>query len=327
MIFFLVACGGVTTDTPAEVTAYDVDARLSDGDWTEPTAGEVFYGPDVVVPAGGDVMYCLVGTYTGDDEGVHTLTTYQAAYGHHLVLMGTTATELDHKDGEIFNCTTTDQLNMSDLEPIVLATSGYVGGEKLENEITMPEGMAVKLDAGQRWVMQAHYLNTGTESIRVRDVAVLEYLPPEDVTTWAAPFVLNNDAFSIPAGSDAYTESFDCKFGGEQADNDDIPDEGWYALYLNSHMHEWGKAFQLTRTRGDAVDTVIDIAKWDPYFRDAPPTNIYAPDTFDIAPGDSFRTSCTWFNDTEAAIEFPHEMCDSVGLVYPQTTPVICDAE
>ncbi len=327
MIFFLLACETDVAPKATEAPEYDVDMRLNVGDWTEPAAGEVFFGPDVVIPAGGDVMYCLVGTYTGTDQGVHTLTTYQAASGHHLVLMGTTATAVDYADGEIFDCTTTAQLNMSNLEPIVLATTGYTGGAKLENEITIPEGMAVKLDAGQRWVMQAHYLNTSTESIRVRDVAVLEYVPPENVTTWAAPFVLNNAGFSIPAGTDGYTEAFDCTFGGGSADHEEIPDTGWYALYLNSHMHEWGKAFQLTRTRGAVADKVIDIPAWNPYFRDAPPTTIYAPDTFDIAPGDTFRTSCTWFNDTDTPIEFPDEMCDSVGLVYPQRTPVICDAE
>ena len=43
-----------------------------------------------------------------------------------------------------------------------------------------------------------------------------------------------------------------------------------------------------------------------------------------MSQGDVVRTTCNWFNDTEEPLEFPQEMCDSVGLVYPQLTPVIC---
>ena len=316
-MMLLLACADESGGPAAQ--DYDVDLRLGAGDYDDPGAdGMVIVGPDVVVGAGEDKMFCLVGTYAGDDMGVHDLITYQNTFGHHLVLMGMTATELDHPDGEIFECTTNDQYDMTDLEPIVLPTAGFVDGVRNESEIQVPDGTAVKLDAGQRWLLQAHYLNTGVESFRAQDVAVFTFLDPDtEVDTWAAPFVLNKDDFSLPPG-EATTASFDCTF-------DDM-DEPWSALYLNAHMHEWGTSFGLTRTRAGATESVIDIPTWDPYFRDAPPTEYYEPGSFTIEPGDTFTTTCNWYNDTDETIEFPHEMCDSVGLVYPQLNTVICDA-
>ncbi|MDP2314565.1 MAG: hypothetical protein Q8P41_16805 [Pseudomonadota bacterium] len=312
ILALLAACD---SDLPATDDTAAVDLRLTDADYPSPAANEeVWFGPEVTIAPGADEMWCVVGTYTGPDVGIHTQVTYQNAFGHHLVLMGMTSSPLDHPDGEVFECTTSDQYSMTDLEPLVLATSGYVGGTQLENEITMPEGMAVKLDSGQRYLIQAHYLNTGTEPFVARDALLMDYLDPDtEVDVWAAPFVLNKDDFSLPPG-EATTASFDCE---AEAD--------WNALYLNAHMHEWGRSFTLERVLEDGNEPILDIPEWDPYFRDAPPTNYYEPGEFWIHQGDVLRTTCNWFNDTDAVIEFPHEMCDSVGLVYPQLTPVICN--
>mgnify|MGYP003408685625 CR=1 FL=1 len=73
-------------------------------------------------------MYCLFGTYTGDDVGIHAFDTYQGETGHHIVLMGTTSSELDYPDGAVIDCTATDSLPMADLEPLILPTGGNAGG-------------------------------------------------------------------------------------------------------------------------------------------------------------------------------------------------------
>jgi hypothetical protein len=313
MLIALFACDATSDDAPA--TGEDaVDLRLREGDFTPPSAtGETWYGPDVVVGPGQDVMYFLFGTYTGPDRGVHTLTTWQAEGGHHLVLMGTTASDLDYPDGTVVDCTQTNAVNMTDLEPMVLPTAAYVSGEPLATGFDIPDGTAVKLDEGQRWVLQAHYLNTGTEPVRVRDVAVLEYIEEDEVETWAAPMVLNDGDFVIPPGESA-TKSIDCAF---QTD--------WNVLYLLGHMHEWGSAIRVEAIDGETVTTIYDQPEWEPSYRDAPPTNTYAPGEFLLPATTTLRLTCEWFNDTDEPLEFPHEMCVSVGMVYPQLTPAICD--
>ncbi|MDP2310324.1 MAG: hypothetical protein Q8P18_30185 [Pseudomonadota bacterium] len=309
----LLACTAAPDDLVAPVDD-SVDLRLTDADYTLPSAdAEVWWGPDVEVRPGADQVFCYFGTYTGPDVGVKTLTTWQNRYGHHLVLMGTTASELDFPDGTVIDCTKTGTLDMTSIEPMVLPTGGYVGGAALAGVSALPDGMAVKMDQDQRWVIQAHYINTSTEAFHAKDVAVLEYLEPEQVETWAAPLAMSHGSFSIPPGETA-SVTMDCAFEQE-----------WSVLYMLGHMHEWGTAIKLEQITPAETTVVFDVPTWAPEFRDAPPTFHYADGEYVIPADATFRTTCSWFNDTDEPIEFPHEMCVSVGMVYPQTTSVICD--
>jgi len=309
----LAACTPDTPDT-AEAVAYDVvDLRLTEADL--PALGEgdaVWWGPDEVVEPGEDKMFCIFGTYTGEDAGIHALSTYQNTLGHHLLLMGTTASELDFPDGSVADCSAEGDLSMADLEPLVLPTSVQIGGVDRDLGIDLLDGMAVKIDQGQRWVLQAHYLNTGVDPIRVHDPAVLNLMPEAEVETWAAPFVLNSSDFRIPAQESA-THSFDCE----------VPQD-LNVLYVTGHMHEWGTAF---RTEQIGLGTVYEQTEWDPEWRDSPPVQAYAPGSYLIPAGSTLRTTCNWFNDTDEDLTFPSEMCDTVTVVYPQLTALICDGE
>jgi hypothetical protein len=312
LTLLLFACG---PDIPMDTAGPEpLDMRLSESDYPALEAGQSAWpGPEVVVEAGQDVMYCVFGTYTGPDVGVHTLVTYQNPLGHHLLLNGTTASQLDYPDGTVVDCTGTGSVSMADFEPIVLPTASFLGGEPQRAEIEIPEGMAVKLDEGQRWVMQAHYINTGTEAVRVRDVAVLEVIDAAAVETWAAPMIMNHDSFVVPPG-EAATISFDCSF---QAD--------WQVIYLVGHMHEWGTSIHLDEVHDDTLTPVFAVDDWSMEYRDTPPIFRYAPGEYAIGRDAVMRTTCSWFNDTDAPLEFPHEMCASVGVVYPQLTPSICN--
>lgn len=315
MIVFLslAACSSAPDDTAVN----SLDLRLTDADYALPSPdADVWWGPEVEVGPGEDRVFCYFGTYTGPDVGVKSLTTWQNQYGHHLVLMGTTSSELDLPNGTVIDCTETGSLDMTAIEPMVLPTGGFVGGEALAGDITLPDGMAVKMDQGQRWVVQAHYINTGSESIRAKDVAVLEYLGPDDVETWAAPLAMSHGSFTIPPG-EAATVTMDCAFDEE---------EPWSVLYMLGHMHEWGTSIKLEQITPAETTVVFDVDNWEPQFRDAPPTVRYSEGDYVIPLDATFRTTCSWFNDTDAPIEFPHEMCVSVGMVYPQTTSVICDS-
>jgi hypothetical protein len=314
LLFLALACAPEGADSSPNVDDA-TDLRLTDADYTLAEGSQAWIGPEVRVDPGSDIVYCLFGTYTGEDVGVHALTTWQNAFGHHLVLMGTTASELDYPDGTVVDCTKTGSVNMADMEPIVYPTAGFVGGVDQDLSMDVPDGMAMKLDAGQRWVLQAHYINTGTEPFVARDVAVLDIIPVDEVEVWAAPLALNNGTFSIPPG-ESLTVSFDCALGAE-----------WNVLYTIGHMHEWGTAIKLEQIQGDVVTTIFDIDEWQPEYRDAPPVNRYSEGEYVLPADATLRTTCSWFNDTDAPLEFPHEMCVSTGMVYPQTTPVICDAD
>lgn len=309
LLLTLVACSSDTDDSSATAAETAVDARLQEGtDYPAPGADDVlWYTPEVVIQPGEDVMYCLFGTYTGDDIGIHAFDTYQGEIGHHIVLMGTSASELDYPDDTVIDCTATNSLPMADLEPLILPTGGSVG----VGGTTLPEGYAVKLRHGQRWVIQGHWLNTSTEPQRVKDVAVMNTLPVDAVAEWAAPLVMNHQGFELLPQQETHI-SFDCTF-----------EHDYNVLYFLGHMHEYGTYFSLEQL-GDGEPASIYETAWDASYRDLPPVNAYGVGEFFLAAGTTMRTQCTWNNTTDNTIVFPHEMCDAVAMVYPALTSDIC---
>ncbi|GDX83059.1 hypothetical protein LBMAG42_48700 [Deltaproteobacteria bacterium] len=310
MMLLLLACADpedtatVATDTAADV----VDDRLGEDDVPAiPEGGERWYGPDVVIEPGQEVQYCTFGTYTGPDVGIVSFDSYQGSVGHHLILLGTSATTIDYADGETVDCTRTNTM-MTSFEPLINAEPIDAG----RASITLPEGMAVKLNQGQRWVVQSHYVNTTTDRIRERDIMNIGFTPEDSVDVWAAAFALTQVNLSLPPAQ-ASSLSFDCSF-----------DEPYQVMYLTGHMHEWGTSFSFDYGDGVTMTESYAIPEWDPRYRDAPPLNHYEEGEFAFEAGATLRTNCNWFNDTDETLEFPNEMCATYGMLYPSEAPVVC---
>lgn len=313
MLITLLACNpgvelenGSTAPEPEDVAIHEEDlGELTDDQF-------ILAGPDLVLDPGTDTMTCMFGTYTGPDVGLHDVHTYQGKYGHHFQLFGTTTPAIDVPDGTVVDCSgESDSFQMAALEPLGLPNHVEVNGQETIS-MPLPEGMAVSLENGQRYILQSHYLNSGPDPIRVGDKAVLTTIDPDAVEIWAAPLIFNRDDFRIPAGGDL-TTTFSCT-----ADND------WNLLYMLGHMHEWGTAFQVDTVEGDVRTEFYSVASWDPVFRDAPFIVSSVDEPVQIAAGTVFETSCSWFNDTEEDLVFPHEMCATVSFVYPQKTTTVC---
>jgi len=253
-------------------------------------------------------MYCEYGTYTGDDVGIHDQTLYSSEFNHHIVLLGTNTPAALHPDGEVVDCTDPGAM-MADFAPVFISGVGLDGS----NTWSLPDGMATKLRTGQRYVIQVHYVNTSGDRIEVQDAETMSFVPVDDVTTWAAPFVMNSDRFDVPPQQSA-SESFECTL-----------DQDLDFLFILGHMHEWGTAFSIKQL-GDVDTTLLDIPEWDPSFRDLPPTQQYEPGTMMLPSGTRLQTNCEWSNTTDDDLTFPKEMCVGVSMVYPALTPVICDA-
>lgn len=287
-----------------------VDERVT---WTsdrEDTIG--FFTPDYEVPAYADQTMCVFATYDGGEVAIPWAGFYQnLAYGHHVVLMSSVADEDEWPDGTVADCTDSNADIMVDARPFLFAAD--LTGE-LQPEMILPEGMAVKLNAGERFVIQSHHINTTDQPILVNDAVFLQTAPTDTVETWAAPWVHTQSDLSIPPG--VSSEVVDCTF-----------DQDVTLLSLLGHMHEWGSSYAVDLFRGaePVAERVYDVPSWDVAFRDAPPIETYALDQFPIHAGDRFVTTCTWNNDTEETIGFPHEMCATVGFAYPVLAPIICE--
>ncbi len=297
-----------TGDTAAEAA---IDAEDLRGVFPEPPSnGIVMRPPDMVIPAFTEKQFCWFTRYTGPDMGIRYQATYQSPNGHHVVLMKTLAPEHEFPDDTVFDCTERDTLPMTEMEPVIFGR-GIDDGDG-SSSITLPDGMAVTFNSDTRLVVQSHYINPTDADILVADEIHLDFMPPEQVQTWAAPFAHTAIDFSVPAGEQA-TVSFDCEWGADAT-----------VLFLGGHMHEWGHAFSLDWNRTDDTQRIYDIPEWDPNYRDRPPIQEFADGDFQVSAGDSFTTTCTWDNTTNASLGFPEEMCVTFGFAYESRVPLIC---
>lgn len=115
LIALLAACSGSASDDSAS-DAEATDLRVTEADLPALADDQfVWWGPEVVVQPYEDVMYCVWGTYEGEDVGLTGFEVIQSPFGHHLQLMGTTASAVDHPDGEVADCTSTEALGMEDM--------------------------------------------------------------------------------------------------------------------------------------------------------------------------------------------------------------------
>lgn len=317
MLIALLACTAASDSADSAAPADAVDVTIDDAELGELTDSDiVLTGADAIVEPGQDVMICVFGTYSGPDVGLHEVHTYQGAGGHHFQLMGTSTPTVDVADGTVMDCTGEGgDFQMASLEPLGLPNYATVNGVLSELAMPLLDTMAVELESGQRYVLQSHYLNTTQDALHIGDKVVLRTIPTEQVETWAAPLIFNRDDFSIPAGG-SESVSFDCTIDA---------DKEWNLLYMLGHMHEWGTAFQVDTVDGETATPFYSVPEWDPVYRDAPIILNFTDTVQPLTPGAVFRTSCSWFNDTDEPLGFPHEMCDTVSLVYPQKTTVICD--
>jgi hypothetical protein len=285
-----------------------VDVRLHDGDFpAAPANGITLWGPETEVPAASDKLLCFYGTYHGPNVGIHQYDVYQNEYGHHILLFGTTLPQVDAPDGYIEDCTDPNSQSMVSSVPLIVAPTFGAGA----NEFTLAEGMGAPLNDGDRWMIQAHYLNTSNKPILVKDAINLGFLNEDEVQTWTSPFAFTNSSVDVPVGESSL-------------DVNCTVDATYSVLFLFGHMHEWGTHMSIERV-GPTAEMLYSVDEWDPVYRDAPPVNDYSGAPIAFNAGDQFRVNCNWNNDTESDIPFPSEMCAASGMLYPARTAVICD--
>ena len=292
----------------ADDSASDVvDLR---GDFPDaPTEGQQWLTPDITIPAYTEKQYCYFLEYDGEDVGITSVDTYQSQYGHHVLMLESTASEDEHPNGSLFDCTDADDLIMTAVEPIIYGPIVAVDGV---SQYSLPDGMGARLNSGTRIVLQSHYVNTSADDILVHDAINLGYAPEDEIETWTAPIVNTGIDFTLPAGEQTSVE-LDCAI---EAEGD--------LLFLTGHMHEWGSAITVDHQTAEGTSRIYEVPSWMPEYRDVPPFQDYVGAPYHVSVGDHFITTCTWFNTEDHDMTFPEEMCAAFGMFYPSKVPLIC---
>jgi len=305
----LLGCDGAP-DLPGPGAPEDdfLDLRVELPDAPDPEDGALFEVPWMEVGPGEEKLFCLYGTYEGPTTGVNSLRpAYPSRFHHHGLLKRGTAD--DPPDGTIIDCTDVEE--QWPPRPTLFERVG--GGPDPDEWINLPDGIAFRLEQGQRWMADVHYVNTGREPIVLNYGFLLGFVPLDDVRAIAGTFNMDAGGFSIPPG-EAGSEEFGCAW------HDDLT-----VLSLGGHMHGFGTSYEVTHEAGDERATVYDVPQWREIYRFEPPMTNFDDGALTVAEGDLFHTSCNWLNRTSAPLEYPEEMCTTFGVAYPLEENYYCD--
>jgi hypothetical protein len=304
-LFALTACvAEAETSTPAPLANYATLPATP-----APEAGRLVVMPKHVVKAHTDTLTCWVPDWVPDrDYLVTRFDGLQGQWGHHLVAL---RTDGGYKPGSKWDCT--DLAQMTNLSPLVLP--------ELANQPLLPPGFAVRLPKGTKIVMQSHYLNNTDQDMEVRDVGAFQFAPVEAKPTEVSYLIINDGLIKLPMG-ETTTRTSTCTLPSDVS-----------VLSAMGHMHEWGKAIHVDLARAGtttAPERVYDVPKWQASYRDlAPINNFGVAKSLGLKAGDKLSLSCSWLNDSDHVLKFPHEMCVSVMYYYPATPKglILCENE
>jgi len=291
----LIACGG-TDEAPVDEIPSDGirDVRVA---IPEPDAIHMdFIGPEQIIQPGEDKLFCTHFRYDGEDAAFNQQEALQGKFGHHTVLL---AAKEPLPPGTTEDCT--DVASMSKFEAFTLPTD------------EMPAGLGTFLPKGKQFVLQSHYLNTDSVPLRVRDVVRLKMVPIENVQKWASMYATNSYDLAL-APHQVTDVQFDCTFPTDAR-----------LLLFGGHMHEWGTRFEASI--GPDVNNLESsylVDTWVTQYRDSPPISLFFTNPKPLTTGMIVRTHCTFNNNTDQVLDFPHEMCSTFALVEGSKDPITC---
>ncbi len=294
------------------VEPVDEDAGSRDVTVEVPLAedGRVIWDiPPFEIPPAQEIFMCFFGTWEGPTVGVNSLrVTHPELFHHHSLLKE--ATENDPPDGTLLDCTAA-----SEQWPPRATLFEQVGASPEPDEwVRLPEGVAFRLEEGQRWQADLHYVNTSTEPVMVNNVFDLGLIPMEEVEHIAGTINMDVGDLQLPPHEET-SLTFACEMPREIN-----------VLALGAHMHSLGRSFVVRHWRdGEDLGLPLDVQEWEPEFRFVPPGREFAPGELTLLPGDVLEPTCTWFNPFDETVAFPEEMCTTFGVGYPIENSFHCD--
>jgi hypothetical protein len=177
-------------------------------------------------------------------------------------------------------------------------------------ELRMPQGVAMKLPAGQALILNLHIYNATSAAISGTSGIDIVRAKPEDVTSEADLIIAGPTNFALPPGQKT-TLTHTCAVS---------KDETMFNLF--PHMHQLGVHIKTTVTLGGAPTVLHD---GDYRFEEQYQLPV-GPLAFH--PGDSITTECTYENTGTSTVRFGEssdtEMCFSILFRYPRGDSTFC---
>jgi hypothetical protein len=278
--------------------------RACFGENPDPTGVMRLFTPPITLLPGEDQTICTYLDVTTAEPLLFRATRgRQMTGGHHIAVFYAQRPSDDHTPHV---CTDEEMTNF-----MFAAGAGGEGGQ----DTSMPEGVALRIDAGRQLVIQSHYLNTSDAPRVVMDMVDIELTTLEDSPNVVDSFAMIDSAFEVPARARDYERVKDCRLDQEM----DI-------YLLLGHTHESGVLFEMERVpAGAETGELLYRATDGPLLRDNP--QILTWDTpMHFGVGDTLRMRCRWDNPGETPLTWPHEMCVALMYYGPGRGWVTCDS-
>jgi len=225
---------------------------------------------------------------------------------HPVIPVGTHHTVVTLAEGGSVPDGTRECLNPFEGGPRNIYGTG-VGTEPL----VMPDGVAVKIPAGQQVVLNLHLFNAGVDTLS--GTSGVEFLPadPAAVENEASSDLIGMIDFVIePNGTT--TEEVTCTVANDLT-----------LFAMLPHMHQMGRHLRFTHTPAGGDEVVLFDGDYD---FDAQHIETYMPNV-ELVAGDTISVACTWDNATSDTVGFGEstedEMCFAGVWIYP-ANQVVC---
>jgi hypothetical protein len=295
--------GGPYIPPDAAVATNGFDANIPAEDLDKPI---VLTMDPFTVPPNSEVYKCQqFGNPWGQDVDILKMDGYMSAGSHHFFLFNMDATTLRTQAAPIGDCPG---------QGIEFHPFPYLSQTPGHYIISYPEAnMGYPMLSANGLMMNAHYLNTGSEAITPTVTITIYPAKSGVVTTHVGSIFLNNTAFGVPAMT--LTKTWYPKTQTPISAED-------YTIITNwSHMHQYATDFQAS-TGGNKF---YDEPDWsEPQMLNA------SNDPMHLLPikmkaGASITWQCLYTNPTSSAMTFgdsaqTNVMCIYIGQYYPADT-------
>ena len=313
----LVGCGGSATPAVDDGGAREdsgssaIDAGSRDAG-EAPLGGDSYrvdWGPITAGPGEEDTRCVLKRLPTSAPIRVGRIINQLGGFSHHLILYRTNDTE---ERPVPFRCDPfTDTLDPTQGAPLTVT-------QRAEETITLPEGVAYTLDAGQMVRIELHYINYSGEPAEVQASTTLETVPEAAFEHEADFLFVGNIDIDIRPRSPATVGptylALPPQLGGVNF------------FSITGHTHQWGTDVTVAAASGagDPGTPVYDVAGWN---WDEPDT-VYHDPPFQVPAGGGFRFTCEYENLGDERVGFGEsandEMCFFWAYYYPSQGSQVC---
>jgi hypothetical protein len=180
------------------------------------------------------------------------------------------------------------------------------------DEMNLPPGVAAKIPAGLDVIHEMHYVNTGTEPVKLYSYINAWTAAAQDVKEGIWGGQVRDENINIPAMSE-HSEWSRCVF------NEDVE-----VIFLASHMHARGKKFTIRPFDGEkSGDLIYTNDDWH-----IPLITQYEK-PISVKKGEGFEWACTWKNEDTDTVTYgsaaSDEMCNLAIVHTPMSLSAACE--